>query len=144
MFDIPPLLPPERTPPIRTPGDLHRQWRAFMGPLGFGSRTLWMLFLAPDGRIEQPIPQIGDLPLQPRARLVRNLLGVCAMVLDDLGGGGSVAFLLARPGPPGLTDHDRAWEQALGRAAAEERVRLQPFHVATPAAVIPVQLPDAA
>ena len=50
MDDIPPLLPIHQVPPLRTQADLHQQWRAMMGPLGFAGRRLWLLFLEPDDR----------------------------------------------------------------------------------------------
>ncbi len=64
MTDIPTLLPPDRTPPIRTPDDLLRQWQAFMGPLGFGSRMLWFVFIDHEGHVMPELPCIEDLPIR--------------------------------------------------------------------------------
>jgi hypothetical protein len=80
--DIPPLLPPEDMPPVNSQADLHRFWRALMGPLGFGRRTLWLVFVATDGTVEPMVAPIDDIPEHPEDDLVGNLFWICAQVLD--------------------------------------------------------------
>lgn len=106
--DIPPLLPIHEVPPLRTQADLHRQWRAMMGPLGFSRRRLWLLFLAPDDRPTELLMQIDDVPDQPRPGETDALLRLCQEVLTEHGLG-RVAVLLSRPGEGTVRASDRRW-----------------------------------
>lgn len=135
MHPIPPLLPPDRTPPLRTDSDLHRQWAAMMGPLGFGSRNLWLLFLDGHDRPTDVVPIIEDVPVTLTPRMARNLAEMCAEVLTDLDTGGSVAPLLTRPGRVDPVPSDRAWARGLASAAAAADVHMRPLFVATDAAI---------
>lgn len=145
MHPITPLLPPDRTPPIRTPEDMHRQWCALMGELGFARRMLWFTFIDGRGSPLGVLPVIEDVPVTPTSRMTRNIIGICMEILiKDIGPGGSVAFLLARPGPGHVTSSDRAWARSLQRAASRVELSLQPIFVATDTAVHPLDLPLAA
>jgi hypothetical protein len=134
--DIPPLRPPDQMPPIHSPQDMHRHWRALMGELGFSRPLLWFAFVGSDGRMAPQIHQIEDLPRDPDPLLVDNLMGICREALDlAVDPAGSVAFLLSRPGSGRMTESDRVWARALASAAGREPVRLQPIHLATDEAV---------
>lgn len=134
--EIPPLLPADQMPPIHSPQDMHRHWRALMGELGFSQRLLWFGFLTADGWMAPQLHQVDDLPPQPIAPLADNLIAICRRVLDEVfDPAGSVAFLLSRPGSAEMTDDDRAWARALATAATHGDVRLQPIHLATDEAV---------
>lgn len=100
-----------------------------MGPLGFSERLLWMQFLEPDGRMTPVLSQITDLPRVPDVELVDNLIMICGRLCDDMAGG-SVAMLLSRPGPAGITAEERQWARRLTEAAAASDVALWPVHVA--------------
>lgn len=100
-----------------------------MGPLGFSERLLWMQFFGPDGRMTPVLSQIADLPQAPDVQLVDNLMMICRRLCDDLAGG-SVAMLLSRPGPAGITAQERLWARRLTEAAAAAEVALWPVHVA--------------
>ncbi|MGI8675667.1 MAG: hypothetical protein ACR2JT_01895 [Nocardioidaceae bacterium] len=128
--DIPPLRRPEDMRPVRSQADLWRYWRALMGPLGFSERLLWLQFLEPDGRVTPSLTQITELPRVPDARLVDNLMMLCHRVCRDNLEGGSVAVLLSRPGPAGITADERIWAQRLTDAAVLAEVPLWPVHVA--------------
>src|SRR5206468_1322841 len=110
--DIPPLLPLHEVPPLRTQADLHRQWRAMMGPLGFGGRRLWLLFLEPDDRPTEFLMQIDDVPDQPREGETDSLLRLCREVRDEHRLG-RIAVLLSRPGSGAVRHGDRRWGRAL-------------------------------
>ena len=127
--DIPPLRRPQDMPPVRSQADLWRHWRALMGPLGFSERLLWMQFFGPNGRMTPVLSQITDLPHVPDAELVNNLLMICRRLCDDLAGG-SVAMLLSRPGPAGITAEERLWARVLTESATAAKVALWPVHVA--------------
>ena len=100
-----------------------------MGPLGFSERLLWMQFFGPNGRMTPVLSQITDLPHVPDAELVNNLLMICRRLCDDLAGG-SVAMLLSRPGPAGITAEERLWARVLTESATAAKVALWPVHVA--------------
>jgi hypothetical protein len=128
---IPPLVRPDDMPPIRTQLDLHTHWRALMGPLGFSKRTLWLMFVGPDGRVDVPLTQIDLVPAQPEQRLLDQLLGTCAQILEhDLPNGTTVAFLRSRPGAGPVVDEDVAWATGLRDAARKAGVPCRPVHVA--------------
>lgn len=127
---IPPLLPPEQTPPIRTQHDLFQHWRALMCPLGFSRPLLWLLFVAADGRPGPMLSQIDDLPTFPDDLFLVNLMHITKDVIAHEAPGGSLAVLLSRPGSATLTESDRAWARRLTTAALEAGVRMRPVHLA--------------
>ena len=135
--DIPPLLPIHEVPPLRTQADLHQQWRAMMGPLGFGGRRLWVLFLEPDDRPTELLLQIDDVAEEPREGETDSLLDLCREVRNqhDLG---RVAVLLSRPGGRTLRPGDRRWGRALLASARALGVPLAPVHLANDEAVVPL------
>jgi hypothetical protein len=126
--DIPPLLPPDQMPAVRCDADLTRTWRALMGRLGFGQRTLWLLFLAADGRPLGPLVTVDDLPDGPHDLPVEQLVTFCRELLDGPGGGGSVALLVTRPGGGPWHVGDRAWARYLSIAAEAIGGRVWPVH----------------
>jgi hypothetical protein len=134
---IPPLLPIHQVPPLRTQADLHRQWRAMMGELGFASRRLWLLFLEPDDRPTELLLQIDDVAEEPGDGDTDSLLHLCREVRreHDLG---RVAVLLSRPGERGVRPSDRRWGRALLDSARTLGVPLAPLHLANDEAVVPL------
>jgi hypothetical protein len=141
--DIPPLLPPQDMPAIRTQSDLHRAWSALMGALGFPDRRLWLLFLDAGGRPMGPLLSIDTLPDGPYDLAVEDLVTVCREILDGPGGGGSVAMLITRSGSDGWHVGDRAWARYLTAAAHRVGGTVWPVHrandrelVAVPAAEV--------
>ncbi len=128
--DIPPLRRPEASPPIRSQADLHQHWRALMGELGFAAPQLWMVLLDADGGCSPVVQKIDEIPHLPEPEVLANLMTVCRGLLDRVLPGGSVAFLMARPGPAGLTASDRAWAGGLAAAARERGVECRPVHLA--------------
>lgn len=125
------LLPPGDLPPIRSQSDLHRHWCALMGPLGFSKRTLWLMFVGPDGAAHGPLTQIDLVPARPLQRLLDQLLRTCAEIIDrDLPAGTTVAFLRSRPGSGPVGDEDTAWAVGLLDAATAAGVPCRPMHMA--------------
>jgi hypothetical protein len=135
--DIPPRLPVDQWPPLRTQADLHHHWRGLMGPLGFTFRRLWLLFLEPDDRVVPHITEIDDIPEEPRAEDVDSLMAMCAHVqqADRIG---RVAILLSRPGRGALCASDRRWGRALLASARRTGVRLAPLHLANDEVLVPL------
>jgi hypothetical protein len=127
--DIPPLLPPGDMPAVRTQADLQRTWRALMGTLGFPDRRLWLLFLDHEGQLLGPLLSMDNLSDGPYDLPVEDLVTICREILDGPGGvGGSVAFLITRPGRDDWHVGDRAWGRYLGAAAYRVGGRVWPVH----------------
>ena len=121
------LLPPDQQPPIRTQSDLEALWRSLMGPLGFSRTTLWMLLLGPDGRPLPHVIQVDDIPTRPTGA-VENLTGLLTGLVEP---GGSVVFLLSRPGVDGPpTPSERAWTRALQVVGRNLGPTVWPVHLA--------------
>jgi len=137
--DIPPLLPPDQMPAVRTQADLRRTWRVLLGDLGFSDRRLWLLFLRPDGRLLGPLLSLDDLPDGPYELEVDEVVQVCRDILDGPGGsGGSVAMLITRPGRDPWHVGDRAWARYLTAAAHRIGGRVWPVHRANERALAAV------
>lgn len=126
--EIPPLLPPDQVPAVRTQVDLQRAWRALMGELGFPDRRLWLLFLTPDGQPAGPLLSIDSLPDGPWELPVDDLVTICRDLLDGPGAAGSVAMLLTRPGRDAWHVGDRAWGRYLTAAAHRVGGQVWPVH----------------
>ncbi|HEU5045563.1 MAG TPA: hypothetical protein VFT75_15670 [Nocardioidaceae bacterium] len=127
---IPPLLSVDQMPAVRCQDDLHRHWRALMGPLGFSGRQLWLNILGGDRRPTPMLLQIDEVPVVPEPPLLDGLMAVIEQVLEDAPDG-SAAVLLARPGSAPMTLADRGFAQALVAAARRSGVPLEPVHLAT-------------
>lgn len=99
-----------------------------MGPGGFGTASVWMVFLDDESRLSPVIVPIDDLPAEPDDQFVGNLAHMVGDLLRD-GAAASVALLLSRPGPRAMTDADRRWARALRDAMGE--LPMWPVHLAT-------------
>ena len=130
MTDIPTLRHPREMPPIRNSDDLYQRWRALMGPLGFGQRRLWIAFLEPSAVMSAQLVQIEDIPRWADPQLCGALLEMCGHILSRDGVGGSVAFLLTRPGRNPMDDGDRSWASGLTSAAQQHSASMWPVHFA--------------
>jgi hypothetical protein len=130
MTGIPTLRHPHEMPPIRNSKDLCLRWRALMGPLGFGQPRLWIAFLEPGDMMSAHLTQIDEIPPRADAKICRPLLDMCQHVVGRGGAGGSVAFLLTRPGRNPMNDADRSWARGLTSAAQQVGVAMWPVHFA--------------
>jgi hypothetical protein len=122
------MTPPPPGTLVRNAVDLGRVWQRLMGPGGFGIRTLWLLFLDEQNRLQGALMPIEDVPAEPDVPSVRNLARVVADLLED-GEAASIAVLLSRPGPRAMTGADRRW----ARVVLDELGELSgwPVHLAT-------------
>lgn len=136
MNDIPELRPPHLTPPIRTEADLHRHWRALMGPYGQDRRNLWFLLLHADGRCTPVVTRVDDVPEHPERVMVRNLTDLCKRLLRDIDRGGSAAICLTRKGWAMPHPGDLAWAEALAAEAPKRRLDLHTSFLATDEGVV--------
>jgi hypothetical protein len=125
--DIPPLVHPHDMVPVRTQTDLHRLWRALMGELGFGGRSLWLSLLEPDGQPTPVLLQIEELPEAPSQEQADRLTLFCQTLLTEMGPG-QLTFLLSRPGRAGLHEGERRWAGALQEVHRRLGVPAWPVH----------------
>ncbi|MEQ6900276.1 hypothetical protein [Nocardioides sp. YIM 152588] len=117
--EIPPLLPPDRMPPIVDQVSLERTWRALMGELGFAEPQLWVLIMA--GGRPLGLTKVEGVPLRPEPGDAAGLLDLLRdAVTDDE----ELAFLFARPGRARAAG-DVAWARALAPGSGR-----WPVHVA--------------
>ncbi|MBA2445097.1 MAG: hypothetical protein H0V49_07180 [Nocardioidaceae bacterium] len=127
------LKPPHEMQPIRTQADLEQHWRLLMGPLGFSRPQLWLNVLAPGGQPTAFLAQLEDLPHEPDVQLLDRIMELNRQLLDHHVADGSVALLLARPGPDRRTLSDADWAVALTDAASAHDIPLRPIYLATDA-----------
>ena len=111
--------------PIRNQADLETLWRALMGELGFSRTSVWLMLLEADGTPVPTLVPIDDIPTRP-TQAVENLTGLLVGLVPA---GGSVAFLLTRPGPDSeLTPMERAWTRALQVVSRNVGATVWPVH----------------
>lgn len=130
MTDIPTLRPAHEMPPIRNQEDLCRHWRELMGPLGFCQSRLWIGLIQPDDRMRAQVIQIEEIPRSANTKTCQPLLEMCEHIVGRRGAGGSVAFLLTRPGSNPMNSADRSWARGLTVAARQLGVSMWPVHFA--------------
>ncbi len=120
------ILPsPDAHPPVHTQADLESFWRRLMGDLGFSRTTLWLVMLDDAGKVLPTIVPIDDIPSRPTDAIER----LTELLSHLVPPGGSVAFLLTRPGPDGpITLPERAWTRALGIVSGNVGARTWPVH----------------
>jgi hypothetical protein len=114
---------------IRTDADLCRLWQDMMGSGGFARRSLWMIFLDNESRVQPLVVPIDDIPAEPEPELLRGLGTTLDGVIDGENAS-SVALLLSRPGPSRALDQDRRWARAL-HSEFGPRFTRWPVHLAT-------------
>ena len=119
------LTSPADQPPVRTQADLDELWRSLMGPLGFGRTTLWTLLLEADGRVPGDLLPLDGIPTRPTDVVGR----LTALLRHLVPPGGSVAFLLTRPGvDSAITPSERAWVRALEIVGRNVGTTVWPVH----------------
>ncbi len=106
---------------------LYELWQKLMGPGGFARRSIWMIFLEPDGRTIPSIQAIDEIPILPERLFVANLEDIAERLIEH-DGVGSVAFLLSRPGSVNMSSGDRIWARSLQKLC---RIGGWPLHLAT-------------
>ncbi len=116
-------------PPVRTGLDVYHVWRLLMGPLGFGSRRLWVTFTDLDGRVSPVVQQVDDVPPRAGTADCDGLMTVLDHVRPVFEGG-AVALLYTRPGSRPMHDDDRSWARSLSAAARASEIPLWPVHFA--------------
>jgi hypothetical protein len=101
-----------------------------MGPLGFCQSRLWIGLIQPDDRMRAEVIQIEEIPRSANTKTCQPLLEMCERIVGRRGTGGSVAFLLTRPGSNPMDNADRSWAHGLTVAARQLGVSIWPVHFA--------------
>lgn len=135
LLPIPPIE--SATDPIDSPADLQQRWRALMQELGFGERLLRFTFIGPDRRFVKILTDM-EIGVRPQPDGLDNLMFALRQLLDDMGIGHTVAFLLTRPGRGGLSNNDRRWCAAVIYAANRHAIPIEPMFRANDEALVPL------
>ena len=126
-------------PIIHTQADLEDAWRTLMEPLGFSSRTLWLMFVDVDDRA---LPQVTEIVDIPAVLDDDDVIGL-QRLMEQVGGTGlRPAFLISRPGPGGPTSDDRACAARAVEACRAAGVSAEVVHVASDSDLQPVPMDD--
>lgn len=135
-------IPPPREPlPLITDADaLNRVWRRVMGRPGFRHRTLWMLFIAPDGRAAHCV-QLDDAPRVFEDAAADNLMDLARELHAD---GLTIAFLYSRPGAGPRTADDLTWASGLTAHLRRNNLPAWPVHLANDSEITMVRPDDLA
>src|SRR3954452_12714282 len=123
------MTPPPPYSVLRTPTELLAMWEGLMGAGGFSVRSVWLVFFDDQFRMQPVIVPIDDLPAEPDPQLIENLVGVVRGLVDNEAAS-TVALLISRDGPTGMTESDRRWARAF-RAAFDSAIAPWPLHLAT-------------
>lgn len=97
---------------VRTDAELADTWRDLMTPLRFGKRTLWLIFIEPDGMLSPVVVPVDDIPVEPDPCLLLTLSTVVDETIRQQSPA-SAAFLLSRPGSGTIRADDRRWAAQL-------------------------------
>lgn len=124
LLPIPPI--DTATDPIHSPADLRERWRALMGPLGFGERSLWLGFVGADRRMIKTLTQV-PVGRTPDRALVLDLVLELSDLLAQSDESTTVAMLLSRPGRDRPGAADRRWAQVLTETARRAGVQIEPI-----------------
>jgi hypothetical protein len=136
LLPVPPIE--TATDPVHSAADLRQRWRALMGPLGFGERLLRFAFMGPDRCL---VKFLGDVEIgsSPKRQTIENLMSALRELLCDMEPNTTIALLLTRPGPGGISNLDRQWSTLLTEVAAEFGVPIEPVFRANDEALVQVE-----
>ena len=124
--------PPEPfAPTLQSQSDVELMWRSLMTPLGWRSRTLWFVMVAPDDRPVPQVCEIADLPEEIDREGHTTAADLWRRLLTDVIPGGRIALLLTRPGGGGPSLADRAIAEGTYAACRAAGVPLEVIHLAT-------------
>lgn len=129
--------------PIHNQSDLEHLWRQLMGPLGFSRRTLYLMFIEPDGNPIKQLTQLDDPPVSPGANDRENVTRLLSHFSADMDGQSlRLAFLLCRPGHGRARRNDRLWAGLLYVACRRAGVPCEVVHLATDDTLMALPLDD--
>lgn len=117
--------------PLSTDADVLNRVDQIIGYDARRRRSMWLLFLDPDGVQLPVIVPIDDFPAEPEADGALSICHLIAHVLEDAAPGGSAVITLVRGDGRALIGSDRHWLLALQEAAAHADARLRMICLAT-------------
>ncbi len=126
-------------PIIDTQTDLEHAWRELMQPLGFGGESLWLMFIAEDGR---PFPHLTEITDLDEAQPLEKASEFGAFLADIMGefqfANARFAALRSRPGRARLTARDRGWAEFVYAACRTARIPCETVHLASDEDILPM------
>jgi hypothetical protein len=84
---------------------------------------------------------LGDVEIgsSPKRQTIENLMSALRELLCDMQPNTTIALLLTRPGPGGISNLDRQWSTLLTEVAAEVGVPIEPVFRANDEALVQVE-----
>ncbi|MGY1743778.1 MULTISPECIES: hypothetical protein [unclassified Blastococcus] len=130
--------------PVRSTPALPRRWRELLGPPLFPVRSLWLVWLGPDGRMLDLVMPLDDVPAVPDRRVTAGIVALHdAVAATRPGRAAHLALCLCRPGGPAATGADDGWSAELRDVLDEQLDATWSLHLAADGEARPlVQPPD--
>jgi len=120
---------------VRADQDVLGRVAAIIAPAARRDRTLWLVFLGPEGTQAKLVVPIDDIPERPAASMLGNVCYVATESIAHSWPGGSVVITLSRPGALKLTDSDRHILRAFQHGASMHGTPIRMLCLATPQGV---------
>lgn len=130
---------PSPSAPVLSPVELTSRWSDLLDPPVVGARSLWLAWMAPDGRMLPVLLPVDDLPEHPDDALTGGLRTVHEGVCD--GAPLHLAMALCRPGPAVAGFADVAWAEALRTEVGDRIDGTWSLHLVAGRTVTPLVAP---
>ena len=134
--------PPLAQVPVRSAAELTRRWADLLDPPVFAARSLWLMWLAPDGRSLPLVVPVDDLPAAPDPLTLRGLVDFHETLTEDLDLA-HLAMALCRPGHATITADDDEWAEGLHAVLDDAIESTWSLHLAAGGRIVPVVEPPA-
>ena len=134
--------PPLAQVPVRSAAELTRRWADLLDPPVFAARSLWLMWLAPDGRSLPLVVPVDDLPAAPDPLTLRGLVDFHETLTEDLDLA-HLAMAPCRPGHTAVTADDDEWAEGLHAVLDDAIESTWSLHLAAGGRIVPVVEPPA-
>jgi hypothetical protein len=117
--------------PVRSADELLQRWAALLtGPV-VTTRSLWLAWFDPAGRMMPVVVPVDDLPLVPQRQTLGGVVDLHDAVVENTDlAGGHLAMALCRPGTSEVTEDDEGWADALSDALEDRLDGTWSLHLA--------------
>ena len=106
--------------------DLRSAWETIASRRPPTTRSLWVLFIHPDGGLLEPIGMVGELDATPTKEQADLYVSSCRAILSTMREDSTVAFAVARPGAKRQGSSDVRWARTIDDACRRWGVRTWP------------------
>ena len=134
--------PPLARVPVRSAAELTQRWADLLDPPVCAARSLWLMWLTPDGRSLPLIVPVDDLPAVPDLLTLRGLVDFHETLTEDLDVT-HLAMALCRRGHTAVTTADDEWAEGRHAVLDDPIESSWTLHLAAGGRVVPVVEPPA-